>query len=106
MAEVSIGISRQITVDRLVCRRWIVDLEAEKVTAEIVEADPTGAEVGTFEVTFWRNAPPGEPLYDDEGTQIGVAPNPETWFDLPAARATQLLDLTDEILAAVKARMY
>jgi len=81
-------------------------LEAEKVTAEIVEADPTGAEVGTFEVTFWRNVPPEEPVYDEEGNQIGTVPNPETWFDLPAARAAELVGLTDEILAVVKARMY
>ena len=106
MAEISVGATKTITLAKLVCQRWIVDLAMEKVTAEIAEVDDQGNAIRTFEVTFWKNMPAEEPLYDDQGVQIGTVPHPETWFDLPAARATQLLDLTDEILAAVKARMY
>lgn len=102
-----------ITVTQLVLSGWSVDLDTNKAVAVIKEADGNGAVFRVFEVTFWETMPemPEVLDYTDPENPVSFDPPqyesaPETWYTLPAANVTELVSQSDDILAAVKGRLY
>ena len=94
-------------IDRIELSSWLVDLDKQKVVAGIGELSTTGERVRDFEVTFWVTLPDEVEILDDEGLPTGeTIPNPVTWYALPAGTITELTDLSNQILSAVKGRVY
>ena len=102
-----------VTVDQISISRWIVDLDEERVVAFIDELDTSGDAFRRLEVTFWVVMPEMPEILDFTDPENPVSfdppqyePTPDTWYNLPSGRISELVGLTDEILAAVQGRLY
>lgn len=102
-----------ITVDRLTLSKWLVDLDENKVVAVIKETDSDNSAFHIFEVTFWETMPEMPEILDFTDPENPVPfdppqyePTPETWYTLPVAHVAELVSQSDDILAAVKGRLY
>jgi len=102
-----------VTIEELEISRWVIDLNEEKVVAFINEIDTSGDPFKEIEVTFWVTIPEMPEIFDytDPNNPVSFDPpqyvaTPDTWYTLPSDRITDLVELTDEILAAVKGRLY
>lgn len=102
-----------ITVSQLMLSGWLVDLDGNRVVATIKEVDDSGEIFSVFEVTFWETMPEMPEILDHTDPQHPVSfdppqyePAPETWYTLPVSNVTELVGLSDDILVAVKGRLY
>jgi len=102
-----------VTIDQIGISKWIVDLDSQKVIAFIGEIDTFDGLFREIEVTFWATMPSVPEILDYSDPENPVSfdppqfePTPDTWYDLPSGKITELVGLTDEILAAVQGRLY
>ena len=94
-------------IDRLELSSWLVDLDAQRVTAWIGEVNTDGDRVREFEVSCWATIPDEIEVFDEDGLPTGeTIPNPDTWYELPTGVITELVGLSDQVLIAVKGRLY
>lgn len=102
-----------VTVDKISVSRWVVDLDRERVTVFVNELDTAGDVYREIEVAFWVTMPQTPEVFDYTNPENPVSfdppqyePAPDTWYNLPSGRITEFIAITDEILAAVKGRLY
>lgn len=111
--EIDITDFTPVTIDALMLSGWFVDLDLNKVVARINEVDDGGEIHRSFEVTFWETIPETTELLDYTDPEVPIPfdppqyePVPETWYALPPANVAELVGLSDDILVAVKGRLY
>ena len=96
--------TKTITLTQIRVLSITVDYVRNAVTAKFEVQDANQFPWETKEATFWVTMPPQTPLYDEVGTVTGYAPYPDTWFQLPAAYVSPLINMMSDAKAALENR--
>ena len=87
--------SKTIQLTQIKVSQVIIDAVRQTVTVTFDVQDAAGQTWQRKEATFWATMPPQTPIYDDAGTQTGLQPYPDTWFQLPASYKATLVSSRD-----------
>jgi sugar lactone lactonase YvrE len=106
MPEITVNVTPQFDLPNIT---FDFEQDAVKVIENVRRTLPDGTVWDTKEYTFWETIPAEQtqPVYDPEtGEQTGTEaiPNPDTWYQLPAAYAQGARDLYTYLISELQAR--